>query len=144
MPRPARLPLCPLAGGWQRESAAKMGALWALGGALLPATSGRASPPRGVRGGFGGRGWGFCGLDEGPQAPSLALAYAPLRLIRSRAHGGLPDFISALGDCVLVLVGNRVPLLLKREWSLKRIGLGIILAAALLSHSVAYIIYQTG
>lgn len=71
-------------------------------------------------------------------------AYAPPRLIRSRAHGGYLDFTIALGDCVYVLVGNRVPLLLKREWSLEDIGLGIILAAALLSHSVAYIINQTG
>lgn len=76
--------------------------------------------------------------------PLCTPAYTPPRLIRSRAHGGEPDFISALGDCVYILVGNRVPLLLKREWSLKDIGLGIILAAALLSHSVAYIIYQTG
>ena len=78
------------------------------------------------------------------KSPALAPAHMPPRLTRSRAHGGLPDFISALGDCVLVLVGNRVPLLLKRDWSLKHIGLGIILAAALLSHPVAHIIDKTG
>lgn len=121
-----------------------MGALWALGGALLPATCGRTCPPRGVRGGLGGRGRGLCGLDDEPQMFPRTPAHAPPRPIRSRAHGGLSDFISVLGDCVLVLFGNRVPLLLKREWSLKDIGLGIILAAALLSHSVAYIINQAG
>ena len=121
-----------------------MGALWALGGALLLATCGRAYPPRGARGGFGGSGWGLCGLDDEPRMFPRTPAHTPPRLTRSRAHGGLPDFISALGDCVLVLVGNRVPLLLKRDWSLKHIGLGIILAAALLSHPVAHIIDQTG
>lgn len=121
-----------------------MGALWALGGALLPATCGRASPPRGARGGFGGSGWGLCGLDDDRKPPSFAPARTPPRLTRSRAHGGLPDFISALGDCVLVLVGNRVPLLLKRERSLEDIGLVIVLAAALRSDSIPDIINQAG
>lgn len=121
-----------------------MGALRALGGALLPATCGRSSPPRGARGGFGGSGWGLCGQDDEPRMFPRTPAHAPPRLTRSRAHGGLPDFISALGDCVLVLVGNRVPLLLKREWSLKDIGLVIVLAAALRSDSVPDIINQAG
>ena len=121
-----------------------MGALWALGGALLPATCGRASPPRGARGGFGGSGWGLCGLDDEPRMFPRTPAHAPPRLTRSRAHGGLPDFISALGDCVLVLVGNRVPLLLKRERSLEDIGLVIVLAAALRSDSIPDIINQAG
>lgn len=100
LPRPARQPLCPLAGGWQRESAAKMGALWALGGALLPATCGRAYPPRGARGGLGGRGRGLGGMADELQSPALVPARTPPRLTRSRAHGGLPDFIMVLGDCV--------------------------------------------